>query len=202
MIYNNEKLEHLSSSIYNFICDYRKHNNWYFYNEEIPDLESVKNILTDEDKGIDFMADLSEMFGHLSMYEDFKDPKEEQFFDTLSSIFKEYNNFIYNYDKEYDIDLLTNDLVNYAKDVDLYDYNDVYENDDQAFDDMKKSLLTTSGVNTLIESLCNDINDFASENDLSNSDILDNFNTASNLLIKLNQYSKVLEKEEQKEMDM
>ena len=92
--------------------------------------------------------------------------------------------------------------MHYVKDADPYEYNDDYEDDDHAFNDMKKSLSSTSGVSTLIESLCSDINYYASENDLSNNDILNNFKTASNLLIKLNQYSKTLEKQENKEMDM
>ncbi len=100
------------------------------------------------------------------------------------------------------IDELSNELVQYVKNVDSYEYNDNYENDDQAFNDMKESLSTISRVDVLIESLCNDINYYASENDLSNNDILNNFKTANNLLIKLNYYSKILEKENDKEMDM
>ena len=46
---NQDKLNHLSSSIYNFICDYRKYNNWYFYDNEIPNLESLKEKLKDEE---------------------------------------------------------------------------------------------------------------------------------------------------------
>ena len=100
------------------------------------------------------------------------------------------------------IDELSNELVQYDKNVDFYEYSDVYEDDIYAFNDMKKCLSTISSVNNLIENLCSDINYFASENDLSNNDILNNFKTANNLLIKLNYYSKILEKENDKEMDM
>ena len=99
-------------------------------------------------------------------------------------------------------DELAVELMNYVKDFDPYEYNDVYDNDDHAFNDMKRSLATTSGIDTLIESLCNDIQCFASENDLSNHDISDLSKRAFNLLTKLNQYSKVLEKQEDKEMDI
>lgn len=103
----------------------------------------------------------------------------------------------YNYEDE-----LAVELVNYAKDFDPYEFNDAYDNDDCAFEDMKKSLFSKDGIEVLIESLCNDIHYFASENDLSNKDISDLSKRAFNLLTKLNQYSKTLEKQEDKEMDM
>ena len=103
----------------------------------------------------------------------------------------------YNYEDE-----LAVELMNYAKDFDPYEYNDVYDNDDHAFNDMKRSLSSKDNIDVLIESLCNDIHYFASENDLSNHDISDLSKRAFNLLTKLNQYSKVLEKQEDKEMDI
>lgn len=199
---NKEKLNHLSSSIYNFICDYRKYSKWYFYDNEIQDLDSVKELLNNEDKGIDFMADLSDMFRHFAIHKDFTNPKEKEFFDNLCSIFKEYNYYNHSLEKEYDIDLLANELVKYAKDFDTYEYRDIYKDDEDAFNDMKKNLTTVKGVDTMIEWLCNDIHYFSSENDLSNNDILYNFETANNLLIKLNNYSKVLEKQKNQEMDI
>ncbi|MGM9875706.1 MAG: hypothetical protein ACI310_00555 [Bacilli bacterium] len=99
-------------------------------------------------------------------------------------------------------DELAVELMNYAKDFDTYEYNDVYDSDDDAFNDMKKNLATPSTIDTMIEWLCNDIHYFASENDLGNYDISDLSKRAFNLLTKLNQYSKVLEKNEDKEMDM
>jgi hypothetical protein len=99
-------------------------------------------------------------------------------------------------------DELAVELMNYAKDFDTYEYNDIYNSDDDAFNDMKKNLTTTSGIDTMIEWLCNDIHYFASENDLGNNAISNLSKTAFNLLIKLNQYSKVLEKEDNKEMDV
>lgn len=199
---NKEKLNHLSSSIYNFICDYRKYSNWYFYDNEIPDLDSVKNILDDEDKGIDFMSEFSDMFYHFSVHKDFTNPKETRFFDTFCSIFKEYNSYLNSYEKQYDIDSLASDLVKYAKDSDPYEYKDLYSSDEDAFESIKKSLFTVSDVDSTIEWLCADIQHYASESDLSNKDILDYFNTANELLIKLNDYSKDLEKQKNQEMDM
>lgn len=99
-------------------------------------------------------------------------------------------------------DELAVELMNYAKDFDTYEYRDVYDSDDDAFNDMKKNLATISGIDTTIEWLCNDIHYFASENDLGNHEISDLSKRAFNLLTKLNQYSKILEKEENKEMDM
>ena len=148
---------------------------------------------------------------YLYLYED----EHWKYADTTS---KDYNNIVLN-DLENDlikyniidqpsfgnnsyIDELSNELVQYVKNADPYEYNDDYENDDHAFNDMKKSLSTTSGVDTLIESLCSDINYYVSENDLSNDNILDNFKSATDLLIKLNRYAKILEKQNDKEMDM
>lgn len=199
---NQDKLNHLSSSIYNFICDYRKHCNWYFYDKEIPNIESLKNKLIDEDKGIDFMSDLSEMFRYLVLEKDFTNPREEKYFDTLCSIFKEYNSYINSYEKENNIDSLVNDLVNYAKDSDPYEFKDLYSSDEDAFESIKKSLCTVSDVDSTIEWICGDIQHYASESDLSNKDILNYFNTANGLLIKLNDYSKVLENQKDQEMDM
>lgn len=100
-------------------------------------------------------------------------------------------------------DELAVELMNYSKDFDSYEYNDIYSNDDdRAFDDMKRSLSTKNNIDVLIESLCNDIHYFASENDLGNNEISNLSKRAFNLLTKLNQYSKVIEQQEDKEMDM
>lgn len=199
---NKEKLNHLSSSIYNFIYDYRKYNNWYFYDDEIPNLESLKEKLKDEDESIEFMSDLSGMLSHFALHNDFTKKEEEHYFDKLCSIFKEYNCYINSNEKDYDIDSLVSDLVKYAKDSDPYEYRDLYSSDEDAFESIKKSLCTVSDVDSTIEWLCADIRHYASESDLSNKDILDYFNTANELLIKLNDYSKNLEKQKNQEMDM
>ena len=197
-----EKVEHLSKTIYDFVCDYRKYNDWYFYDKEIKDLDSVERQFDNEDIGLDLMTDLSGMFYHFATSMNFENRKEEEFFDTLCSIFKEYNSFINLYNKEYKINSFANSLIKYVKDVNPYEYNDIYDSDDQAFEDMKKNLSTASGVETIIKNICDDINHFTSESDLSNKDIFNHFQTANELLIKLNDYSKKLEKEDSKEMDM
>lgn len=197
-----KKMEHLANEIYNFISEYRDYSNWYFYNTEIPDLQTVKDLLNDEDKGQDFMDELSETFKNFLFDRNLDNPKEEKFLDTLFSIFKEYNNYISSCTKDNEIYSLTNDLIQYAKDVDPYEYKDSYTDDEHAFNEIEDSLSTTSGVHTLIERLCDDINHFVSEKDLSNSDIFDNFRNAGSLLIRLNSYSKKLELDEKQEMDM
>ena len=197
-----EKVEHLSKTIYDFVCDYRKYNDWYFYDKEIKDLDSVVRQFDNEDIGLDLMTDLSGMFYHFATSMNFENKKEEEFFDTLCSIFKEYNSFINLYNKEYKINSFANSLIKYVKDVNPYEYNDIYDSDDQAFEDMKKNLSTASGVETIIKNICNDINHFTSESDLSNKDVFNHFQTANELLIKLNDYSKKLEIEDSKEMDM
>ena len=202
MSYNNEKLENISNSIYNFVCEYRKYNNWYFYDEEIKDLDSVKKILDNEDQRVDFMDDLSRMFYFFTSENNFENKQEEKFFDTLCSIFKEYNSFINSYNKEYDVNSLAKELIEYAKDSDPYEYNDIYNSDEDAFNDVKKNLYDKDSVYDLIGVLCEDIRYFSTENDLSNDDILNNFKSATDLLIKLNKYTKILENQNDKEMDI
>lgn len=99
-------------------------------------------------------------------------------------------------------DELAVELMNYAKDFDSYEYGDIYDSDEDAFNDMKKNLATTSGIDTMIEWLCNDIHYFASEKDLGDNEISNLSKEAFNLLNKLNQYQKVLEKQDDKEMDI
>ncbi len=199
---SKSKLNHLSSSIYDFICNYREYSDWYFYNNEIPDLESLKSKLDDEDKGIDFMSDLSEMFRHFVMEKDFTNTDEEGFFDTLCSIFKEYNIYLNSYEKDYKIDTLANDLVKYVKESDPYEYRDNYSNDEDAFNSIQKCLYTVSGVDAIKDHLNTDIEHYATDSDLTNNDILDYLKNASDLLIGVNEYSKELQKKNNKEMDM
>lgn len=94
---------------------------------------------------------------------------------------------------------LTNDLVKYAKNFDPYEYRDVYNSDEDAYNDMKKNLSSVDGISTIIDWLSKDIHYFVSENDLSNKDIKDLSDTAYKLSCRLNQYSKLLAKENNKE---
>lgn len=99
-------------------------------------------------------------------------------------------------------DELAVELMNYARDFDPYEYKDIYSNDEDAFNDMKHNLLTSKDTSNMIDWLSNDINIMATEKDLSDKNMSDLSKQAFNLLTKLNQYSKVLEKQEDKEMDM
>jgi len=94
---------------------------------------------------------------------------------------------------EYYIDELVTELVNYARESDPYEYRDLYSSDEDAFNSIKRSLVTVSDIDSTIEWICGDINHYASENDMSFKDTYNNFKTACALLYKLNQYSKVLE---------
>lgn len=99
-------------------------------------------------------------------------------------------------------DELAVDLMNYARDFDTYEYKDVYSNDEDAFNDMKHNLLTSKDTSNMIDWLCNDINIMATEKDLSDKSMSDLSKQAFNLVNKLNQHLKVLEKEEIKEVDL
>ena len=99
-------------------------------------------------------------------------------------------------------DELALELVSYAKDFDTYEYNDIYNSDDEAFNDMKKNLFDSSSIDKTIEWLCNDIHYFASEKDLKDNEILNLSKRAFDLIVKINKYSNKLEKKEKKEMDI
>lgn len=99
-------------------------------------------------------------------------------------------------------DELALELVSYAKDFDTYEFSDIYSSDEEAFNDMKKNISDHSSIDTTIEWLCNDIHYFASEKDLENNEIFNLSKRAFDLIVKINKYSKELEKEEKKEMDI
>lgn len=103
---------------------------------------------------------------------------------------------------DYYIDELTSEIVDYTKNSDPYEYKDLYSTDEDAFNSIRKSLITTSDVESTIEWIGADIDYYASENDLSNPEIYRNFKIACNLLYELNQYGKGLEYTFDKEMDM
>ena len=67
---------------------------------------------------------------------------------------------------------------------------------------MKHNLLTSKDTSNMIDWLCNDINIMATEKDLSDKSMSDLSKQAFNLVNKLNQHLKVLEKEEIKEVDL
>ena len=99
-------------------------------------------------------------------------------------------------------DELAVELMNYARDFDPYEYKDIYSNDEDAFNDMKHNLLTSKDTSNMIDWLSNDINIMATEKDLSDKNMSDLSKQAFNLINKLNQHLKVLEKEETKEVDL
>ena len=99
-------------------------------------------------------------------------------------------------------DELAVELVNYARDFDPYEYKDIYSDDDEAFNDMKHNLLTSDDTSNMIYWICEDIKILAIEKDLSDKDMADLSKQAFNLINKLNQHLKVLEKEETKEVDL
>lgn len=148
---------------------------------------------------------------YLYIYEDGRWEYTKTISNDFESInFEDLEQTLYEYDIidhpssyiELYVDELANELLNYTKDSDPYEYKDLYSNDDDAFNSIKKSLCSVSDVDSTIEWLCADIQHYASESDLSNNDILDYFKTANHLLIELNSYSKVLEKQKDNEMDM
>jgi hypothetical protein len=99
-----------------------------------------------------------------------------------------------------DIDNLSFEILDYLKSYDSYEFNDIYENDDKAYKDIRNSLESKDGIDMLLESLCKDIKYYSCDNDLSNKEIFRLNQKAFELLIKVNLYSKEVEKEYKKEM--
>lgn len=199
---NNKNLNNLSKKIYKFICEYRNYSKWYFYDKEISNLKDLKAILNNEDKGIDFMDDLSDMFRHFTTQKDFSKEKEEKFYDDLCSIFKEYNQYLNGYDKHYDIETLAKNLVDYSKEFDPYEFNDCFDSYEDAFNHTKKDLLYSERVKSMIEMLGMDIIDLASEKGLDDPEMSRLSNKAFKLINQLSIHCLELQKINQKDKDM
>lgn len=103
----------------------------------------------------------------------------------------------------YDIsDEIANNLIQYAKDFDSYEYRDIYDNDEVATDEIKEMLSTKDGVYTILDSLADDIKMMATEKDMCDSEVCKNSKNAFDLINRLNQYLVVLEKNKDNEIDM
>lgn len=103
---------------------------------------------------------------------------------------------------KYYTDELANCLVNYYKDFDTYDFNDNYDSEQEAFEIIKRDLDNGKGLDSYIRILCENIENSALENDLSDHEIESLNNEAFGLIKELNQYIRLLEKNKDKEMDI
>lgn len=103
----------------------------------------------------------------------------------------------------YDIsDEIANNLIQYAKDFDSYEYRDSYDNDEVAINEIKEMLSTKDGIYTILDSLTEDIKIMATEKDMCDPEICKNSKTAFDLINRLNQYLVVLENTKDNEIDM
>lgn len=89
---------------------------------------------------------------------------------------------------------LANRIVNYLRREDLYNYKDIYNQDEEAYNDIDKLLSDKDGIISIIEKLCFDIHDFALEKDLSNLEIKALVNEALSLINTLNLHLQQLKK--------
>ena len=103
----------------------------------------------------------------------------------------------------YDIsDEIANNLIQYAKDFDSYEYRDNYDNDEVATDEIKEMLSTKDGIYTILDSLTDDIKMMATEKDMCDPEVCKNSKNAFDLINRLNQYLVVLENTKDNEIDM
>lgn len=188
-------LDKLSQNIYDFVCDYRKYSNWYFYDNEIKNIKDVKELLL-KDNGIDFMQDFSNMFIFYTFHKDFSNSKENKFFDDYCSIFKMYNKYLNQLDININLNDLTNDIVKYMSDSDTYEFNDCYDSEEVACNQVYNDLLTKDGTNSIIEFLSNEIQYYTTERDITESDTEEEFNKVIKLYKDVKNYSKVFEKDD------
>ena len=103
----------------------------------------------------------------------------------------------------YDIsDEIANNLIQYAKDSDSYEYRDSYDNDEVAIDEIKEMLSTKDGIYTILDSLTEDIKIMATEKDMCDPEVCKISKNAFDLINRLNQYLVVLENTKNNEIDM
>ena len=128
---------------------------------------------------------------------------DEIVFEKLESKLYE-NDIIESLDNSFDeyTEELANGLVRYAKDFDPYDFNDCYDSEYEASVIIKKDLDRGRGIDDYIRILCENIENNAIEDDLSNHEIKRLNDMAFGLMYELNQYKKVLDNNLDKEMDM
>lgn len=103
----------------------------------------------------------------------------------------------------YDIsDEIANNLIQYAKDFDFYEYRDSYDNDEVAINEIKEMLSTKDGIYTILDSLTEDIKIMATEKDMCDPEVCKISKNAFDLINRLNQYLVVLENTKDNEIDM
>ena len=147
---------------------------------------------------------------HLYLYED----QEWKYADILTKDYTKINiytlkdklieNNLYEENK-YDIsvvDSLAKNLTDYSRDFDTYDFNDCYDNYEDAFNHNKNDLLDTERAKSFIEMLGMDIIYLASEKRLSNPEMTDLSDRAFKLINQLSLYCEELEKNNAKDIDL
>lgn len=84
------------------------------------------------------------------------------------------------------INELTNEIVKYTKDSDLYDYRNCYNTDEEAFEDFHN--LLKKSPDGILSELAGDITRLAIYEDLSDEETKKQFASAYNLIIKINKF--------------
>lgn len=92
---------------------------------------------------------------------------------------------------------LTYKVIDHMKSYDLYEYNDVYDSDEEAFNNLYPLYLTEKGVRKQIEEFTEDLSLLATEKDLKDSEIKITFDSAVNLIKEFNKYYMELSNEKE-----
>lgn len=100
------------------------------------------------------------------------------------------------------IDQLADEIVQYKKDSDPYEFQDAYDSTEEAIEDIKKVLYTSKGVFDLIRDVTFEIECLSIEKDLSDKEMKGYFNQAFRIIYDLNQYNIALEREKEKQLSM
>lgn len=79
-------------------------------------------------------------------------------------------------------------VIEYMKSSDLYEYNDAYDNDEEAFNNLYPLYLTEKGARKQIEEFTEDLSLLATEKDLRDTEMKNIFDSAVDLIKEFNKY--------------
>lgn len=88
---------------------------------------------------------------------------------------------------------LVDKVVKYAKNSDLYNYNDCYNSDEDAYNNFYEIMgKSTKGI---LSEIVEDVSMLALDNDLTDKEVRKQFNEAISLIVEINQYEHELNNE-------
>ncbi|MEG0267075.1 MAG: hypothetical protein RR659_05460 [Bacilli bacterium] len=84
------------------------------------------------------------------------------------------------------LETLTNEYIDYIKNIGLYSYDEAYKTDEEAFDNLYFTL--NRSAKGTISDVVQDMEILATKQDLRDSSMRKHFDNAYNMVLKLNEY--------------